>query len=247
MKVIIIEDEILAQEYLQGLLTSLDIEVVDKIDSVKNAIKWFLKNPKPDLIFLDIELGDGLCFEIFEVIEITCPIIFTTAYDEYAIKAFKVNSIDYLLKPIDKEELKQAIQKYHRLRTAEHTKPGLEKAIEMISGPYKSRFIVKVGDKIKSLTAQEIMYFKSENKGTYAATKDKRKYLIDYSLDKLESLLDPVDFFRVNRNYYLNYQAILDIISYSNSRLKINLTGNQHEEIVVSRDKVKLFKSWLDR
>ncbi|NNF34588.1 MAG: response regulator transcription factor [Saprospiraceae bacterium] len=248
MKVLIIEDERLAQEYLENLLldTGYEIEVVGVCDSLKHAIKWLIRNAEPDLIFMDIDLGDGLCFEIFEVVDITCPIIFTTAYDEYAIQAFKVNSIDYLLKPISSVELIKALNKYNRLSANVIDEKRFDAVASMLSEKYKSRFIIKVGQHIRSLPVENILFFESRDKATYAFDIEGRNSLIECSLDRLDSILDPVIFFRINRNYLISFKSIKEIISYSGSRLKVSLAMTEGEDIVVSRDRVNDFKLWLD-
>ena len=250
MNVLIIEDENLSQDYLEDLLKkcNYDINIVDRVDSVKNSIKWFLQNPTPDLVFMDIDLGDGLCFEVFEVVSVDCPIIFTTAYDEYAIRAFKVNSIDYLLKPFAAEEINQALDKFSRLapRSAK-AKPDFLAAGRMLAKSYKERFIIKIGERLKTLAVQDIMFFMSRDKATFAGTAEGRNYLIDYSLDNLEEMLDPARYYRINRKYIIRDEAILDIIAYSNSRLQVNLKGTDERNIIVARDRVQSFKSWLDR
>jgi len=251
MDVLIIEDEKLALDYLEKLVlqSSFEIKVIGRVDSVKNAIKWFLKNPAPELIFMDIDLGDGLCFEIFEVIDLKSPIIFTTAYDEYAIQAFKVNSVDYLLKPVNKEELEQAVQKHTQVSEAYSSSlnKNIEKAAKMVTKGFKERFIIKIGEHLKTLTAKEIGFIFSRDKASYAVTLENRNYLIDYTLDNLEGLLDSKRFFRINRKYIVSYKSIKDIITYSNSRLRLILNGSEDNDIIVSRDRVNNFKSWLDR
>ena len=249
MKVLIIEDEKLAQDYLIDLLSDIgyELQLVGTCNSLKNSIKWLVSNDLPDLIFMDIDLGDGLCFEIFDVVDLSCPIIFTTAYDEYAIRAFKVNSIDYLLKPIASQDLNAALKKYFRLTANVVDRNKIEKISGSISGRYKSRFIIKVGNHIRSLPVENIRYFHSKEKATYAYDYEKKMALIDYSLDRLESMMDPEHFFRINRNYIISYGSIKDIISYSGSRLKVHLEGTSADDVVVSRDRVQDFKSWLDR
>lgn len=249
MKILIVEDEKLARDYLIGLLNQMSTEtkIVGQADSVKEAIKYLLKNPEPELIFMDINLGDGLCFEIFEVISLKCPVIFTTAYDEYALQAFKVNSIDYLLKPIDLKDLEQAFSKYHSIQN--YHSPDVDYSLlnqSLIDG-YKERFIVKIGDHLKTIPSTNILFFNSENKSTYLTSKEGRRYLIDYSLDKLIDLLDPADYFRINRKYIINYHTITDMVSFSNSRLKISLLHSKDEDIIVARDRVQAFKRWLDK
>jgi DNA-binding LytR/AlgR family response regulator len=250
MKVLIIEDEKLAEKYLKDLLSKTDyeIEVVASCDSVKNSIKWFIKNPEPDLVFMDIELGDGLCFEIFEVVDVSCPIIFTTAFDAYAIKAFKVNSIDYLLKPLNAAELTYALNKFsHRNQDQIQKNIDIQNARRMLSKGYKERFIIKIGEHLKTIQVKDILYFLSRDKATFATTKDGRNYLIDYTIDYLDDILDPTKYFRINRKYIIQYNAILDIITYSNSRLKVVLESSEEKDIIVARDRVHAFKNWLDK
>ncbi|WP_298999263.1 LytR/AlgR family response regulator transcription factor [Flagellimonas sp. S174] len=251
MNVIIIEDEKPAARRLSRLLAELDVEVSTMLHSVDEAVEWFQNNPHPDLIFLDIQLSDGLSFEIFEIIEVKSAIIFTTAYDEYALQAFKLNSIDYLLKPIDDEELESAIKKFRELKP-EHQKISVDfnDIKKLLTNPlereYKKRFTAKVGQHLKIINADEVECFYSENKGTYAATLDGRNYLLDTTLENLEEELSPQTFFRVSRKFYVNISHIKDIISYTNSRLQIKLNRFNDQEIIVSRERVKDFKLWLE-
>ncbi|ADY30336.1 MULTISPECIES: LytR/AlgR family response regulator transcription factor [Cellulophaga] len=251
MNVIIIEDEKPAARRLSRLLAELNVTVSTMLHSVEESIIWFNENDHPDLIFLDIQLSDGLSFEIFDQVNVKSAIIFTTAYDEYALQAFKLNSIDYLLKPIDDEELEVAVNKYKNM-TASKTKIAVDfedikkLLVNPIEREYKKRFTVKVGQHIKIINADEIECFFSENKGTYAATADGRNYLLDVTLENLESELEPKNFFRVSRKFYVNVNYIKDIVSYTNSRLKIVLNKYNDSEIIVSREKVKDFKLWLE-
>ncbi|MTI23307.1 response regulator transcription factor [Fulvivirga sp. RKSG066] len=252
MQILIIEDERLAANRLEKLILSCesDAQVLAKIDSVEKSVEWLKKNPEPNLIFMDIQLADGLSFEIFEHTSITSPIIFTTAYDEYALKAFKVNSIDYLLKPIDKEELERALNKFHDLlpkNTQPYPLDQMATVMQMLSTTYKNRFLVKTGEHIKSIAVDEILFFFSRDKATYCHTVDNRNYLLDYSLEQIDGLVDPKVYFRVNRKYLVRIESIKDIISYSNSRLKLKFKNEHTEEPVVSRDRVSDFKAWLDR
>jgi DNA-binding LytR/AlgR family response regulator len=252
INVLIIEDEKLASQHLEKQIASLEmynITILGSVNSVKNSIKWFLKNEKPDLIFMDIDLGDGLSFEIFEVVDIDTPIIFTTAYDEYAIKAFKVNSIDYLLKPIDKEDLEGALSKFSNLtqKEAKNISGKVQDIQKYLSPEFKERFIIKIGEHIKSVPTNTIGYFFSRDKATYACTSDKRTYLLDYTLDTIESMLNPAYFFRINRKYVVSFTSINDIIAYSNSRLRLILINCDDSEVIVARDRVGTFKQWLDR
>ena len=251
MNIIIIEDEKPAARRLSRLLAELDVEVSTMLHSVEESIEWFQKNDHPDLIFLDIQLSDGLSFEIFDIVEVKSAIIFTTAYDEYALQAFKLNSIDYLLKPIDDEELEIAVNKFKEL------KPSTQKLaldfddikkllVHPLEREYKKRFTAKVGQHLKIINADEVACFYSENKGTYAATADGRNYLLDTTLENLENELEPKIFFRVSRKFFVNINHIKDIISYTNSRLQIKLKHFAEQEIIVSRERVKDFKLWLE-
>ncbi|PBJ14462.1 LytTR family DNA-binding domain-containing protein [Flavobacterium sp. ACN6] len=254
MITLIIEDEKPAARLLQRKLEKLDVKVETMLHSVEESIEWFKNNQHPDLIFLDIQLSDGLSFEIFEKIDIKSAIIFTTAYDEYALKAFKLNSIDYLLKPIDEDDLETAVSKFKsRLPKAATVSSNLqldfEQIRQMLSNPfektYKKRFTVKIGQHLKVITTEEIECFFSENKGTYIHTCDNRDYLIDSTLEILEQELDKKDFFRVSRKFIVPLKAIKEIQVYTNSRLKVILPTYKDDEVVVSREKVQDFKSWL--
>lgn len=254
MITLIIEDEKPAARLLQRKLEKLDVTVETMLHSVEEAVEWFGNNPHPDLIFLDIQLSDGLSFEIFEKVDIKSAIIFTTAYDEYALKAFKLNSIDYLLKPIDEDDLETAVSKFKsRLPKATSESSNLQLDFEhirqMLSNPfektYKKRFTVKIGQHLKVITTEEIECFFSENKGTYIHTYENRDYLIDSTLEILEQELDKKDFFRVSRKFIVPLKAIKEIQVYTNSRLKVILPSYKEDEVIVSREKVQDFKSWL--
>ncbi|MGO4770213.1 LytR/AlgR family response regulator transcription factor [Flavobacterium sp. W22_SRS_FK3] len=254
MTTLIIEDEKPAARLLQRKLEKLEIAVETMLHSVEESVVWFTNNEHPDLIFLDIQLSDGLSFEIFEKIDIKSAIIFTTAYDEYALKAFKLNSIDYLLKPIDEDDLEVAVAKFKtRLPKSNPDSQNLQLDFEQIrrilSNPfeknYKKRFTVKIGQHLKVITTDEIECFFSENKGTYIHTFDNRNYLIDSTLEILEQELDMKDFYRVSRKFIVPLQAIKEIQVYTNSRLKVVLPTYKEDEVIVSREKVQDFKSWL--
>ncbi|MFK8102159.1 MAG: LytR/AlgR family response regulator transcription factor [Saprospiraceae bacterium] len=253
MKLVIIEDEDLAAERLMDLLKQHDptIEVLACLDSVASAVAWFKMKTAVDLVFMDIQLGDGLSFDIFEEVEINCPVIFTTAYDEYALRAFKVNSIDYLLKPLGLAELQAAFQKLSILRGKEKTQNldllALQNAMQMMNKEYKSRFIVKAGNHLSSVPTEEIAYFYSEYKAVWIWTYEQKKHSIDYSLEQLETLVSPKKFFRANRKYLIGFRSIVQVTSYSNSRLKLILRGAEKEEILISRERVNAFKLWLDQ
>jgi DNA-binding LytR/AlgR family response regulator len=252
MKVLIIEDEPLAAERLRNLIRTLhaEIELVATLDSVQRSVVWLSQNTV-DLIFMDIQLADGLSFEIFEKIEIKTPVIFTTAYNEYALKAFKVNSIDYILKPIDKEELTAAYKKYQTL-TQQPVAPAkmLESigyAMQMLTKKYKERFVIKVGEHLKSLEVKEILFFFSLEKTTFAQTKDGRKHILDFTLDQLEGLLDPTHYFKINRKYIVSMSSIQDMINHTNSRIRLVLKTSDDADVIVARERVQEFKEWLDR
>ncbi len=249
-KVLIIEDEKPAARRLQRMLNRLDLEAETMLHSVAEAVNWFNNNEHPDLIFLDIQLSDGLSFEIFEHIKTDSAIIFTTAYDEYALKAFKLNSIDYLLKPIDEDELEEAVKKFRNTRNTSE-KINLEDLKSLLTLPgkeqvYKSRFTAQVGQHLKLVDTAEIACFFSENKTTYIHCFSGRNYPIDIPLEQLENDVDPAKFYRINRKCILNINAIKDIISYTNSRLEIKLENFNEFQLIVSRERVKDFKSWLD-
>ncbi|WP_275316047.1 LytR/AlgR family response regulator transcription factor [Tenacibaculum bernardetii] len=251
MNVIIIEDEKPAARRLNRMLSVLEIEVKMMLHSVEESINWFQNNEHPDLIFLDIQLSDGLSFEIFEEVEVKSAIIFTTAYDEYALKAFKLNSIDYLLKPLDEDELKVAVDKFKENQTQKsEVKVNIDDIRKLLINPvdrkFKKRFTIKVGQHIKIIHIDEIECFYSENKATYIHTNSNRNYLIDDSLEHWQEQLNPEHFFRVNRTFIVHINAIKDIVSYTNSRLQLVLHSYTDAEIIVSRERVKEFKNWID-
>ncbi|MEO5787543.1 MAG: LytR/AlgR family response regulator transcription factor [Gelidibacter sp.] len=251
MNVIIIEDEKPSARRLQRMLSNLEIEAETMLHSVEESIAWFSENTHPDLIFLDIQLSDGLSFEIFEALEINSAVIFTTAYDEYALQAFKLNSIDYLLKPIDDDDLAKAVAKYKsRIPTQKPALIDFDQIRSMLVNPldrnYKKRFSVKVGQHLKLVAIEDIECFYSENKGTYLYTSDGRSYLLDVTLEQLEPDLEPNKFFRISRKFYVNIDAIKDMISYTNSRLQIKLNTYKEQDVIVARERVKEFKDWLE-
>lgn len=250
---LIIEDEPLAATRLQGLLTKLDpvMIVINVLDSVKAAVNWFNTNEAPQLVFMDIQLADGLSFEIFENARVNSPVIFTTAYDEYAIKAFKVNSIDYLLKPIDEDSLIKALDKFRSLNETQATQQTIlaqiGSAMQKLTQKYKERFVTKVGEHLKFIDVGEILYFYSEEKATFCKSKDNRTHILDFTMDQLEQLIDPAQFYRINRKYIVKIEAIADMISHTNSRLRIVLKGSDDNDVIVARERVQDFKRWLDR
>ena len=250
MNILIIEDEKPAARLLQRKVEKLGLQIHHMLHSVEESIVWFNNNPHPDLIFLDIQLSDGLSFEIFEQIDIKSAVIFTTAYDEYALRAFKLNSIDYLLKPIDEEELEVAISKFKN-QFQKHTISSLDfEAIKrMLVNPvekeYKKRFSVKIGHQLKVIPIEEVECFYSENKGTYLHTLDNRDYLLDSTLEILENEINPKDFFRINRKFIIPLKSIKEIQVYTNSRLKIVLPSYKDDEVIVARERVSDFKEWI--
>jgi DNA-binding LytR/AlgR family response regulator len=249
MNVLIIEDEQFASRRLEGLIHHFDptITIVATLESVGDSVQWLKKNPHPDLIFLDIHLEDDLSFAIFEQVEVSSPIIFTTAFDEYAIRAFKLKSIDYLLKPIVQDQLNKAIEKYKSWR-GEKLNIDLTELFETIgrkTRKLRERFSVSFGSKIKSFQVSEIAYFHSIEGLTYAVLDDTKEYPIDYSLDALSAELDPERFFRINRQYLIAHRSIKQVHVFPKSRLKLDILPKPPDEVFVSIDKVTQFKKWL--
>lgn len=251
MKVLIIEDEEPAAKRLQKMLKEIEpgITVLENIVSVSSAVKWFTENESPDLVFSDIQLSDGLSFEIFKTVNITCPIIFTTAYDQYAIDAFKVNSIDYLLKPIKKEELVNAVNKFKKM-TGPAAAPSIDinkllQSLNTSGAEYKKRFVVRYGEHIKTINIEEVVYFYTEDKVNFLCTKDGRRFVIDFNLDSLETSLDPKTFFRINRQYIIGIHSIGEMFAYTKSRVLIKLIPPAKHETIVSTERSGEFKHWL--
>ena len=249
MNVIILEDESRASNHLERLLQKVapEMKVVAKLESVRDAVPFLKENTDIALVFSDVQLADGLSFEIFGQVQVRCPIVFTTAYDHYAIEAFKTNGIDYLLKPVEEERLKQAIEKVKMLSPVVSMETLLSITNTSNSKTFKSRFMVKIGDKIKSIPVEEILAFYSLEKATYIHTSDNRDYCIDYSVDQIEVLLDPGLYFRINRKYIISIQACTNILAWTNSRLRLKIEGINDEDIIVARERVQDFKEWLDR
>jgi two-component system LytT family response regulator len=254
MKVIIVEDEIPAAEKLERYLQKYDssIEIVARFDSVQTSVSWLKENQNAiDLIFMDIQLTDGLSFQIFNQVQVYKPVIFTTAFNEYALDAFKVNSIDYLLKPITFTDLSASLKKLETLRqqfqwNQEHQDKVQQAFSSLKTREYKNRFMVKLGEHIRSITTDQIGLLYADGRDVYLVTTQNRKFIIDYTLEALEDILDPKIFFRLNRTFILNINAIKDVLVYSNSRLKITLQQEFDKEIIVSREKVGEFKEWFD-
>jgi len=250
MKVVIIEDEELAARRLEGMIMDCDssVEVIARLESVEDSVEWFRNHPCPDLIFLDIHLEDDLSFAIFEKVKVDAPVIFTTAYDEYAIRAFKFRSIDYLLKPIVQEELARSLDKFREF-SRPNSQPDIESLFRMFTGGgeenYKERFSITVGQKIKSYSIAEISWFYSEAGITFMVVNDNHQYPVDFSLDELTTMLNPKEFFRINRQFLVKINSVRNIHIYPKGRLKLELLPASAKEIFVSRDKVTKFKEWL--
>jgi DNA-binding LytR/AlgR family response regulator len=250
-KVVIIEDESLAADRMEALLKEINpaARVVARLPGIKESVQW-LQNNKADLIFLDIQLSDGLSFSIFEEVETDAPVIFTTAYDQYAIQAFKLNSVDYLLKPVRREDLQNALKKLERLSGI--VQPDYRSLIEAIQGKqpsFRKRFLIQYGDRIRKVECDEIAYFYVLDKGNYLKTFQNQSYPIDFTLDSLEGQLDPARFFRINRKIIVNMDAIKSMLAWSRSRIKLELqpAAAECEEVVVSIDRTPGFREWLNQ
>lgn len=251
MKILLIEDEIPAAKRLSKLVSQFrpEAKILEVIDSVEGAVKWLRTFEKPDLLFMDIQLSDGLSFDIFNQVEIQSPVIFTTAFDQYTLKAFKVNSVDYLLKPIDPEELEKAFLKFEKIfrQPQSYDKSAIENLLKaMKQKEFKTRFVVKNGQQLAYITIEEISYFYSEDGILCAKTNTGKRHILDYTLDQLEEVLDPSQFFRINRKIITRINAIQKISTYFNNRLKLELQPKTDLEAIVSRDRVNDFKKWLD-
>lgn len=254
MKILIVEDEELAVKKLQKTLTALDVssDVVGVTDSIRSTVDWLNENQQPDLILMDIELADGQSFEIFNLTDVKSPVIFTTSYDEYALKAFKVNSVDYLLKPIQKEELQAALNKFQKLkadRKPDINLDGLVKELEqrLQTKQYRKRFLVKHAQKLVSVEIDEIGYFYSDGRLNFFKTIDNKKYVVDYTMDELEDMLDPEKYFRISRSFYVSANSIDKIDDYFGNRLILALKPAVDKEALVSREKVTEFKKWMGK
>jgi DNA-binding LytR/AlgR family response regulator len=252
MKVLIVEDEPLSAEHLIRTIGKINtnIEVVKTVESIKETISFISKQQDLDLIFLDIHIADGNSFEIFSKVTIQTPIIFTTAYNEYAIKAFKLNSIDYLLKPIGFDDLNNAINKYYKLKLSYQEnvqKEKIENAISILTKNYKTRFLVKLGETISSIKVEDISFFIAEDGITLLVNKEGKRFPVDYSIDALETLISPEVFFRINRKVLIHIDYILQVHTYFNSRLKLAIKSLDEDDAIVSRERVSDFKLWLDR
>ncbi|PVD53543.1 DNA-binding response regulator [Terrimonas sp.] len=254
MQVLIIEDEQLGAEKLARLLTSIDssIEIAGNTRSVKSSVEWLLQHKHPDIILMDIELTDGQSFEIFTHVTIKSMVIFTTSYDEYALQAFKVNSVDYLLKPIKKEELKNALDKYQQWQdrfssSLLNVEQLIQKLKQQQPKAWRSRFLVKQGQKLLSVETRDIAYFYADGRLSYFITWNKQKHIVDYTLEELEPMLDPQQFCRVNRGFILHIKAIAQIHNYFNGKLKLELQPPIDKEVLVSRERAMEFKEWMGK
>jgi two-component system, LytTR family, response regulator LytT len=254
MKILIVEDEELAVKKLQKTLAAVDAtaNVVGVTDSIKSSVEWLQDNPQPDLILMDIELADGQSFEIFNLTDVKSPVIFTTSYDEYALKAFKVNSVDYLLKPIQKEELQTALQKFQKLKGnggSDINIDSLVKELQQKLQPkeYRKRFLVKHAQKLVSVEIEEIAYFYSDGRLNFFKTTDNKKFVVDYTMDELEDMLDPEKYFRISRSFYVSINSVDKIDDYFGNRLILGLKPAVDKEALVSREKVTEFKKWMGK
>jgi DNA-binding LytR/AlgR family response regulator len=249
MTALILEDEARAVNHLKRLirLVAPNLEVSAVFETVRETVEYLSSHPPPGLIFSDVQLADGISFEVFARVQVSCPIIFTTAYDTYAIEAFNTNGIDYLLKPIEEERLKQALDKARQFSRSLQMEQLLELQRQMEQNRYKSRFMVRVGEQIRSIGTEDILLFYSFQKTTYLHTSEHRNYILDYPLDELEQRLDPARYFRINRAYIVSIEACRRIYAWSNSRLKLEIEGIDDDDIVVARERVKSFKEWLDK
>lgn len=252
MRVLIVEDELLLAKHLQNLLVQINpvVIIAGVTNSVSQTVKWLAENPSPDLILMDIELADGQSFDIFQFTEVTAPIIFTTAYDEYAVRAFKHNSIDYLLKPIKETELRQALIKYENSVQAVLAKTNIDEILAAVKyieqqNSYRSRFLIKQGQKMLSIDVAEIAYIFSENGFSFIRTLHNQKFIVEYSLDELEKTLSPKLFFRANRSCMVTAACVIGIHSWFNQKLKVDIKPGATEPIVISRDKANAFKTWM--
>jgi len=252
MKILLIEDEYHAQKRLENIIKELrpTAEVLAILDSVEDAVEWLESNSAPDLLFLDIQLSDGLSFEIFTKIKLETPVIFTTAFDEYAIKAFKINSIDYLLKPVEEEELEAAFQKYESLyqKQTNYDVSAIENLVKALVKPqFKERFLIKTGQSLSYVPMEDVAYFYSENSYSFLKTKTGKKHILDQTMEELVNMVDPQNFFRINRKVLVKIDSIQQISPYFNSRLILKLNPKNDFEAIVSREKVKGFRGWIDQ
>jgi DNA-binding LytR/AlgR family response regulator len=250
MNILIIEDEIPAVKRLIQLITELESEwkVIGQLDEVSLSVEWFKSNPMPDLVFMDIQLADGFSFDIFNQVTITCPVIFVTAFDNYAVNAFRVNGLDYILKPIQKKLLAESIERFKAINSSQRIDLSvLSEFIKEKKASFKERFLIKSGEELNFVRAREIAYFLSESSYSFIVTKSGNRYILDETMDQIEGELDPSQFFRINRKQIVCLDCITKISSYFNNRLKLDLNPFEKEDSIVSRTRVKLFKEWLNQ
>lgn len=258
MNILIVEDEDLAVKKLKKTLLSVDetATIVGEADSIKTTVNWLQSNPSPDLILMDIELADGQSFEIFNQVQVKSPVIFITSYDEYALKAFKVNSVDYLLKPVQKEDLQAALEKYHDMKKMYTAEPARQVLIEDLvkelqqklqTKEYRKRFLVKHGQKLVSVELDDIAYFFSDGRLNFFKTTDNKKFVVDYTMDELNDMLDPDKYFRISRSFFISVNSVAQIHDYFGNRLMLQLKPETEKEAIVSREKVTEFKNWLGK
>ena len=259
MKILIVEDEDLAVKKLKKTLMSVDesATVVGEADSIKSTVNWLQNNPSPDLILMDIELADGQSFEIFNHVQVKSPVIFITSYDEYALKAFKVNSVDYLLKPVQKEDLHAALEKYREIKQMYKAEPATSQVLiedlvkelqqKLQTKEFRKRFLVKHGQKLVSVEIDDIAYFFSDGRLNFFKTFDNRKFVVDYTMDELNEMLDPSKYFRISRSFYISVNSVAQIHDYFGNRLLLHLKPETEKEAIVSREKVTEFKTWLGK
>lgn len=249
IKIVILEDELPAANRLFKMIQELepDVQLMANLHSVSGAVEWFRNSPHPDILFSDIQLSDGISFEVFKKIPVECAVIFTTAFDQYAIEAFKVNSIDYLLKPVKKEALKMALDKFKKLQSVQPIM-DIEKILQVYKPQhetYKNRFVVKYGEHLKTVDVQDIAYFYTEDKINFLVTNDGRRYAIDHNLDSLDRLLSPKEFFRINRQFIISIGSIGEMFSYTKGRVLVHLKPPCKHETIVSAERSPSFKIWL--
>jgi two-component system response regulator LytT len=259
MKILIVEDEDLAVKKLKKTLQSVDetASVVGEADSIKTTVNWLQNNPAPDLILMDIELADGQSFEIFNHVQVKSPVIFITSYDEYALKAFKVNSVDYLLKPVQKEDLQAALEKYRQIKKMYTTEPATQQVLiedlvkelqqKLQTKEFRKRFLVKHGQKLVSIEVDDIAYFFSDGRLNFFKTLDNKKFVVDYTMDELNEMLDPEKYFRISRSFFISVNSVAQIHDYFGNRLMLQLKPETDKEAIVSREKVTEFKNWLGK
>ena len=254
MKILIVEDEELAVKKLRKTLADVEenVEIAGTTDSIKSTVEWLQENPQPDLILMDIELADGQSFEIFNLTEIKCPVIFTTSYDEFALKAFKVNSVDYLLKPIQKDELQAALDKFKKLNGSAKADLSIDSLIKELQQKlqpkeFRKRFLVKHAQRLVSIEVEEIAFFYSDGRLNFFKTIDSKKFVVDYTMDELEEMLNPEKYFRISRSFYVSVNSIEKIEDYFGNRLILQLKPVVDKEALVSREKVTDFKKWMGK